>query len=349
MNLFNSRTYVEDLSIALSHSIGIEQLGNKRVLITGATGTIGSFIADMLVLYNKNANANIRIYVVGRNIERLKERYSSFDVQPVITLEYDVNSPIQFDVPVDFVIHAAGNAHPAAFNSDPVGTIMGNIIGTYNLLEYMQNHAGKRLLYVSSGEVYGQGNLKLDEFQENYAGYLDISSPRSCYPSSKRVTENLCASYSKQYGLETVVVRPCHTYGPVITSTDNRANAQFIRNALNGENIIMKSAGSQIRSYNYIADCASAILTVLVYGTSGEAYNIANPNVKISIADLAKIIAKTAGKQVLFVDPNAVDLANRSPITKQVLNCKKIEALGWTSAYTVEKGITNTIRILQGK
>ena len=202
---------------------------------------------------------------------------------------------------------------------------------------------------MSSGEVYGQGDLTLDEFEEPYAGYVDISSSRSCYPLSKRATENLCVSYTKQYGLETVIVRPCHTYGPCITSTDNRANVQFIRNVLNGEDIVMKSAGKQMRSYNYIADCASAILTVLMNGSSEEIYNIANPNVKITILELAKIIAEATGRKVVFAEPDAFDLKNRTPIAKQVLSSKKIEKLGWTGAYTVEKGISHTLNILQGK
>jgi UDP-glucuronate decarboxylase len=112
-------------------------------------------------------------------------------------LQYDMNAPIGFNVHVDYIIHAAGNAHPAAFNGNPVGTTMGNIESTFRLLEYLRLHEGKRLLYVSSGEVYGQGDVSLDSFDELYSGYLDVLSPRSCYPLSKRMTENLCSSYWK--------------------------------------------------------------------------------------------------------------------------------------------------------
>ena len=251
------------------------------------------------------------------------------------------------DYEVDYVIHAAGNAHPLAFNSDPVGTIIGNIEGTYNLLEYTKAHGGKRFLFVSSGEVYGNGDLSLDEFKEEYLGAIDITSPRSCYPQSKRAVENLCASYSSQYELETVVVRPCHTYGPGITETDSRANAQFIRNALNNEDIIMKSAGNQLRSYNYIADCASGLITVLINGKSGAPYNIANPNVRITIAKLAEIIAKAVNKKVIFADPSVLDIANRTPIAKQVLSSKKLENLGWVPMFNANEGVEHTIKILK--
>lgn len=346
MEFQTSKTYIADLDTAIQHSVEIEKLKNTSILITGATGTIGSFVTDMLLRYNQSNNAKITVCVAGRNIERLKSRFSYWGDTDFFTVQYDVAEPFLWDMHTDYIVHSAGNAHPAAFNGDPVGTIIGNINGTYTLLEYLRKCGGKRLLYVSSGEVYGQGDLSLDEFEETYAGYLDSTLPRSCYPQSKRASENLCASYSSQYGLETVVIRPCHTYGPEITPSDSRANAQFIRNVLINEDIVMKSAGSQLRSYNYIADCASALLSVLVKGKSGEAYNIANPNVRVTIAELAGIIATTAGKKVVFADPTALDIANRTPIAKQVLSCKKIEALGWSSAFSAETGIKNTLTIL---
>lgn len=349
MNLYDSNTYIEDLEVAANSTVYIDKLKGKKILVTGATGTIGSFIVDMLLHYNQTDNANITVYASGRSKERLANRFDFIKTEKLIYVEHDICKSISFDFSVDFIIHTAGNAHPEAFNSDPVGTIIGNISGTYNLLEYGRRHGARRLLYVSSGEVYGQGDLTLDSFEENYGGYLDPTSPRSCYPGSKRTAETLCVSYSKQYGLETVIVRPCHTYGPCLTTNDSRANAQFIYNVLNDEDIVMKSAGNQMRSYCYIADCASAVLTVLINGDSGEAYNSANSGARITIAGLAEVIAKTAGKKVVFTDPSAVDIANQTPIAKQVLDSKKIEKLGWNGRYNVNQGIFNTLAILKGK
>jgi nucleoside-diphosphate-sugar epimerase len=258
-----------------------------------------------------------------------------------------VLKPISFDIPADYIIHAGGNAHPSAFNSDPVGTIIGNVNGTYNLLEYGRKHNTKRFCYISSGEVYGQGDLELDSFEETYSGYVDSTSPRSCYPNSKRTTETLCASYSKQYGLETVIVRPCHTYGAGFTKTDSRANAQFFRNVLQGEDIVMKSAGQQMRSYCYIADCASIIFTALLNGHSGEAYNSANSQSRTTIAGLAEEIAEAAGRKVIFENPSVLDIANQTPIAKQVLSSEKIEALGWNGHYTIKEGVAHTLAILR--
>lgn len=345
MKIFNNRIYIEDLDITISHVIGIEKLKNSSILITGATGTIGSFIADCLIRYNKIHNANIKLYLAGRNISKLKERFDNS-----YYLKYDLFCELDFNSKFDYIIHTAGNSHPLMFIDDPVGTIIGNIDSTKRLLDYLNKNGGKRLLYISSGEVYGQGNLELEEFEENYSGYTDTLNSRFCYPISKRAAENLCASYFKQYGLETVIVRPCHTYGPGITPEDSRANAQFFRDVINGQNIIIKSKGRQLRSYIYVSDCVSAILTVLINGNVGEAYNIANPNSRVTIAGLAEIIAKIRNLKVVFRIPDGKDILQQSPIEKQVLSSQKLEKLGWKPAFDIELGIEHTINILmEGK
>ena len=345
MKLHQSELYFEDVDRALRHVIGIERLVGKSVIITGATGTIGSFVADALIRFHQKNAANLKIYLAGRNLDKLQRQFEGCD--NVGFLKYDMNSPIEFDAPVDYIIHAAGNAHPAAFNGDPVGTIIGNIESTLDLLEYLRKYKGKRLLYVSTGEVYGQGDGLIDAFEEEYVGYVNVLSPRSCYPLSKRTTENLCGSYWKQYGIETVIVRPCHTYGPCMTASDNRAHVQFFHNALSGENIVLKSVGNQLRSYNYVADCVSALLTVLINGEAGEAYNLANPKSRLTIAQLARKIAEIEGQEVVFEDPSVVDIANQSPIDKQVLDTKKIEKLGWTPAFSIDDGVCHTLSILK--
>lgn len=348
MTLYESETYIKDLKESIKSSVGIDGLKNTRILVTGASGTIGSFIVDMLLEYNKNG-AMIEIFAAGRSIEHLNQRFGYAKTEYLTYVQYDMLSPVRLDMPIDYIIHAAGNAHPAAFNGDPVGTIIGNINGTYALLEYAKKYGAKRFCYISSGEVYGQGDLTIDSFKEEYSGYLELLSPRSCYPMSKRAAETLCVSYTKQYGLETVIVRPCHTYGPGMTGNDSRANAQFIRNVLNGENIVLKSAGTQMRSYCYIADCASAIISCLTTGKTAQAYNSANSDARITIAGLAEVIADCAGKKVVFAHPETIDLKNQTPIEKQVLNVEKLEALGWKGRYSIKEGIMHTLAILEGK
>lgn len=344
MELYKQKLYQSDLLTAINSTVDFCKIFNKSVMITGATGLIGSFLVDMFLYSNETLNSKIKIYAIGRNYQRLETRFGIND--NLIFIEHDVNDEINFTYKVDYIIHAASNAYPEVFDKDPVGTIMSNVLGTKKLLDYGGKNDCKRFLYISSGEVYGQGDINVDAYKENYSGYIDITNSRSCYPASKRVAETLCCAYSKQNGLETVMVRPCHIFGPNTTNVDNRANVQFVNNILKGENIILKSSGSQIRSYCYIADCCSGLLTVLLNGKKCESYNLSNNNERISIARFAEIIAQLAEKKVLIENYDKTLKDQQSPITRQVLDSTKLEALGWNAKYSIEHGIENTLKIL---
>lgn len=347
MNFYQSKSYLEDLHTSMEAVVGLEKLFHSSVMIAGASGLIGSFIADILLTANNVRNADITVYAVDLSLKRLKQRFEGAPSDKLVLIEHNVNDVPKFNYPIDYIIHAASPAFPAAFNNDPVGTVMSNILGTKHLLDYGRAHRAKRLLYISSGEVYGQGDLRLDEFEESYSGYVDPTTARSCYPNGKRAAETLCVSYTKQFGLDTVIVRPSHTYGPTVTKADNRANAQFVNKGLSGEDIVLNSAGTQMRSYTYLADAASAILTVLNVGESCNAYNIANSQSKTTIAGYAKEVAAQTGTKVIFVNPDEAAKAELSPIEKQVLSSKKLEQLGWKGRFTVEEGIRHTLQIMR--
>ncbi|MBQ8533638.1 MAG: NAD-dependent epimerase/dehydratase family protein [Clostridia bacterium] len=345
MFLYGSNTYLSDIKTALSATVNLDKLKKSSVLITGASGLIGSFLVDMLAEYNNTQNGDVRIFAAGRNSERLQARFRGVRTNNITFVEQDVNQPIKFDFQVDYIIHAASNAYPAAFEKDPVGTILSNIKGTEYLLEYARTHGTQRLLFVSTGEVYGQCDASVTAFKEEYSGYVDPTKVRSCYPASKRAAETLCSAYSSQYGVDTVIVRPCHIYGPNTTSTDNRASVQFVNNAISGKDIVLQSSGKQMRSYCYIADCGSAVLSVLTSGETANAYNIANPDARVTIAGLAQNIADVTDTKLVF-DCRKND--NDTPITYAVLDSTKLEGLGWKGRYTVQDGVRNTVEILKG-
>ena len=347
MNFYKSESYKKDIQTAVNATVNMDRLFHSSVLIAGGSGLIGSFMADMLLNANTHMDADINVYAMDLSLERLHDRYEGIDTDKLHLVEHNVNEVPDFNFDVDFIIHAASPAFPAAFNNDPVGTIMSNILGTKYLLDYSREHSTKRMLYISSGEVYGQGDVSLECFEENYAGYVDPTSPRSCYPNGKRVAETLCVSYTKQYGIDTVIVRPSHTYGPTVTKADNRANAQFVNRGLNGDDIVLNSAGNQMRSYTYLADAASAILSVLTSGETANAYNIANPASRTTIAGFAGVVAAQTGTKVIFADPDEVAKAEMTPIAKQVLSSQKLEQLGWRGQFTIEEGIGHTIRIMK--
>ena len=167
--------------------------------------------------------------------------------------------------------------------------------------------------------------------------------------ASKRAAETLCASYVAEYGADVVIARPSHTYGPHFTETDNRVYAQFIRNVLRDEDIVMKSEGRQFRSWCYVVDCATALLYILLKGTSGEAYNIADNTSNVSIRELAELVADIGGRKVVVQldDPEAE--AQRSSVSRAVFDTSKLQALGWSIGGTLREKMAATIAMQKGK
>lgn len=206
-------------------------------------------------------------------------------------------------------------------------------------------HGMKRFLFVSSGEVYGQSNGAADAFTEDCCGPLDLSSPRSCYPEGKRAAEVLCQSYISQYGADAVIVRPCHLFGPTMTGRDSRAVSEFLWNAADGRDIVMKSAGLLERSQCYIVDAARAVLTVLVKGECGGVYNIADKRYQMRICDFAQQAARAGGCQVICKEPSELERAGYSKVSRAVLDASRLETLGWRPQ--VKNGIPETVAILR--
>ena len=254
-------TYRDDIAHVAGLPLPWETLYGCNVLITGATGLLGECLTDVLMSHTEG---NIQVWASGRDDERAKSMFSGFSADPRFHyVHWDVMQPLPTTEDFHYVIHAASSASPRFFATQPVETILSNILGIRTLMEYGIKHNMQRLLFVSTGEVYGEGDGRY--FTEEYSGYVDSLSPRSCYPAGKRTAETLCASYAEEYGADFVVARPCHIYGPHFTPHDNRVYAQFIRNIINGEDIIMKSDGSQHRSWCYIVDAVKGCLGLHVF------------------------------------------------------------------------------------
>lgn len=334
--------YENDILQIFEEDLPWEKLSGCNILVTGATGLIGGCLVEALMM---NPKKDYQVYASGRNEERAKARFKEFtDERHFHFIRYDVLKPLESDVRFDYVIHAASNASPNFFAKNPVEVIKSNIDGVVNLMEYGLQHGMKRFLYVSSGEVYGEGDGRV--FTEDYSGYVNCATPRACYPSSKRAAETLCVSYAAEYGADIVIARPCHTYGPHFTEQDNRVYAQFIRNVLKGEDIVMKSTGEQFRSWCYVVDCVSALLYILLKGEKGEAYNIADANSNISIRDLAEMIAEIGGKKVVIDIPDADEKKGFNVVKKSVFSTEKLERLGWQTKTKILRGLESSIKEL---
>lgn len=338
MGITENRRYLSSLKQGLLE-LDLSALDGKCVLVAGAAGMLGSCIVDMLRSYGQ-----CRVVAMGRDASAAEARFGPAD-NLYSFLQQDVTRPLEITGNVDFVIHAASNADPVRMARDPVGTLMANVQGTKSLMEGGMAHGMKRFLFVSSGEVYGQSNGAADAFTEDCCGPLDLSSPRSCYPEGKRAAEVLCQSYISQYGADAVIVRPCHLFGPTMTGRDSRAVSEFLWNAADGRDIVMKSAGLLERSQCYIVDAARAVLTVLVKGECGGVYNIADKRYQMRICDFAQQAARAGGCQVICKEPSELERAGYSKVSRAVLDASRLETLGWRPQ--VKNGIPETVAILR--
>ncbi len=332
-------SYRDDVIKAGMLQLPWEKLSGFNILVTGATGLIGSTLVDVLL---SRENCDYHVYACGRNLERAERLFSNHKYNEFFHfLQHDISLPIDSDISFHYIIHCASGAAPVAFFQSPVEVMKANILGVDNLLTYGKSHSLKRMLYVSSGEVYGEGDGRT--FSEEYSGYVNPISPRSCYPSSKRAAETLCVSYMAEYDMDVVIARPCHVYGPHFTESDNRVCAQFIRNVVKGEDIVMKSTGEQFRSWCYVVDTVSALLYVLMKGESGEAYNIADASSNITIKELAQVIADSGGLKVVMELPAGTGLQGNNPVTKSLFSTTKIEQLGWKIEGAMKEKMERTI------
>ena len=201
-------------------------------------------------------------------------------------------------------------------------------------------------MYISSSEVYGE-KKDSEPYKENQYGYIDLLKSRNSYSVGKRAAETLCASYADEYGMESVIVRPGHIYGPTASPRDNRVASAWAYQAARSEDIIMKSDGAQIRSYCYCLDCASAILSVLINGENCHAYNISNPDSIISIKEMAEILSKCAGVKLKMESASDEERKGFNPMSNSSLESTNLMSLGWKGCFSAEKGFEHTVEILK--
>lgn len=349
MSLYTNKQYIEDVERIANTSLPWQKFQDKTMLLSGATGLIGSFLIDVLMFKNIDG-LNCKVYALGRNQTKAAERFDRWwGDKHLAFIHYDINQQFvdnSLDI-VDYVVHLASNTHPIQYATDPIGTIATNIIGLKNMLEFSVDHNASRFAFASSNEIYGENRGDIELFDEKYCGYIDSNTLRAGYPESKRCGEALCQAYITQKGIDAVIPRFTRSYGPTMQLTDTKAISQFIRKGIASENIVLKSEGNQLYSYTYMADAVYGLLTILLCGKSGEAYNIADTASNITLRGLAEIIASYTGKQVVFEIPDAVEATGYSKATKALLDGSKLKTLGWIPFYSIQEGIHRTIDILK--
>lgn len=349
MTLYDNPLYQSDVA-RVANAMPLERVAEKSIVISGATGLVGSFLVDAALEKNANENAKLEIYALTRKPDAARRRFARYAESPRLHfVQYDASQP--FDgksIPrADYVLHLASNTHPIQYATDPIGTVMTNVLGLRNLLEFACARNASRFAFASSNEIYGENRGDVELFTEDYCGYVDCNTTRAGYPESKRCGEALCNAYNSQRGLDFVIPRLTRSYGPTMLASDSKAISQFIKKGVARENIVLKSAGTQFYSYTYVADAVSGLLCALFSGASGEAYNIADEASDITLRELAATIAEYAGKEVVFEIPDAVESSGYSKATKARLDGAKLRALGWRPVYDVRTGVRRTIDILR--
>jgi len=340
----------EDIQYIVSQDLDWEQFRDKTVLISGASGFIASYMVETFLYLNKTKKLNIRIIGLVRDLYKAGYKFFPLFNKNLKLLHRDINLHLEIDGEIDYIIHSAGQSTPKVFKNDPVGTILPNIIGTYNLLELAKEKKVKGFLFFSTSGVYGILNENCYPAKEYYSnGYINPLDLSSCYLESKRAGENLCIAYMKQYNVPIKIVRPSIIYGFGVKLDDGKSFTDFISNILNKEDIILYSDGEIKRSYLYIADAVSAFFTVLLKGSTGQAYNIASKR-EISIIDLASLLINKVSTELnLKVIIKGCEKENyiRINFRQTWMDITRIESLGWKPNFSLVEGFKRTIKSYQ--
>lgn len=339
----------EDLEFITSARIPWKNLEGKNILITGANGFLPAYMVETILFLNDHKFKNkANIFALARNKDKVEARFSFYSKRKDLTyIIQDVCVPIKAPRKVDFIIHAASQASPKYYGTDPAGTISANTIGTANLLNVAAEKKCEGFLFFSSGEVYGEVRKEDIPIKENTYGFIDPTVVRSCYAVGKRGGENMCFSWNHQFGVPVKIVRPFHTYGPGMRLDDGRVYADFVRDIIMGRNIKMNSDGSARRAFCYLADATVGFFTVLLKGENAQAYNVSNENGEISIRDLADMLVDAFPEKKLKVEID--DVAEQkgyiqSAVSSYSPDTTKLRNLGWQPRHSLREGFLRTIK-----
>ena len=340
----------DTLEIVNSKYINWNFFKNSTILVTGATGLIGSQIVLSLLCANEQLNTNIKILALVRNKEKAKKKFKDVKTDKLKFIIQDITEQIDCEK-ADFIIHTANGTASKGFVENPVETIDSIYTGTKNVLEYAKNNNIKSAVYLSSMEVYGNIGLDRKEpLKEEDYGYMDVMKVRNSYPLGKKIAENMCHSYFSEYEVPVKIARLCQTIGAGIDYNDNRVFMQFARNVIEKQDIVLHTKGETIRSYCYITDCVAAIFCILEKGKNGEVYNVANSETTCSIKEMAEMLCNKYPISNLRMEINENNYYLET--IKYVLNISKIKSdTGWNPKVSLEEMFSRLItnNISEGK
>lgn len=319
---------------------------DKCILVTGATGMIGQKVVCLLLSMNDTYKTNVHIIAHCRNYTKAELLFK--DVMRRKELEFltcDIKE-LYTDKHVDFIVHTASVTGGSKQHLDyPMRTISTALEGSKRVLDLALRDKASAIL-LSSLEIYGFTGESSEEISETDGGYIDCTNPRSSYSESKRMCECMFSAYAKQYGLATFIARLTATFGAGVSIEDKRVFAQFAHSIIEGKDIVLRSTGKTVRNYCDAADAATALLTILVNGNPGEAYNVANMEAEISIKDMAQKfidLYSSGGSNLVFDLSKDVTKLGYNKEMRCVLNSTKLIGIGWKPVYNMDDMIRHLV------
>lgn len=338
----------KDVDEILNDDLPWEQLSGKTIVITGANGMLAAYIVETLLTLNDRIDKSIRVIALVRNVDKAMKRFCRWKgcLNLIVRQWQSDNSDIGIEE-CNILIHAASIPRPDS--KIPVDVIVPNVIGSWNLLNYCRTHCRKleQFIFFSSGAVYGDNFTDDSRVSESQFFPINQMDPVSCYAESKRMGENLCVSFMRQYGIPVKILRYAHTYGPGMDlAKDPRSFVYFVNCVLSGKDIELQTSGEMVRYFCYITDATRAFFHILFRGRNGEAFNIANNNGKTSICELAKMIARLGNsKSRVILNVTNTKVPGYSPQQYAFHpDTQKLQTLGFAPRVNVSDGFS---RVLQ--
>lgn len=321
----------EDMEwIVNSHKIVWTQFQDATVLITGASGLLGQQFVFAFLFASEKYSLNLKVTALVHSRKKAETVFRDvIDKSQLFLWEQDMKQQLDMSVQVDYIIHGASITASKMFVEQPVETIETNLGGLRQIAQLAKKAQTKAVVFLSSMEIYGLSEL--DSIKESDYGYIDHLNVRSSYSEGKRMCECMCAAYAKEYQVPFVIARLTQTMGPGIMPSDRRVFAQFANSVLHREDIILHSEGKTVRNYCYTRDAVIACILLLQKGEPAQAYNIANEETEISVADMARMLVDRYSDGTWDVKFHMEDASKHgfNPAGKTCICCDKIKKLGW--------------------
>lgn len=323
----------KDFQTLFDFTLEYEKFKDANFLITGATGLVGSLLIKSLLTLDDKFNLNLKIFAVVRNLQKAENIFGELCRTKSLTfIKADLGSDnVVVKDDIDYIIHAAAITTSKILVEKPVEAMDIAINGTKKVLELAKKKQVKKMVYVSSMEIYGQIN-SVGKTSEPELGYVDLSKVRSGYPESKRMCELMCNAYASEYNVNVVSARLAQTFGAGILPGENRVFAQFARSAMNNNDIVLHTEGKSEGNYVYTIDAVLALFVLLLRGIKGEAYNVSNPENHVTIREMAEVVATnfSENSKVVIDVPSDSKKYGYAPDTHLWLDNSKLVKLGWT-------------------